>query len=60
MGVDEVTDKQVDRLIARLDKRIMRTRVELEKMTLELADVIHAVKELREDRDEYERRWLAS
>jgi predicted nucleic acid-binding Zn-ribbon protein len=53
-----VTDNQLDRVIERLDHRLVRIREELERTTVQLADIMTALIELREARDDYRERWL--
>lgn len=55
-----VTDRQLDKLIGRLDRRLMRLRAECDEAINELADIISSLKTTRAERDEYRERWLRS
>lgn len=55
-----VTDRQLDKLIGRLDRRLMRLRAECDDAINDLADIIGSLKTTRTERDEYRERWLRS
>ena len=53
-----MTDKQLDKLFLRLERRIQEIGQELNEMADELGRATYELTELRKQRDEYRDRWL--
>jgi hypothetical protein len=55
-----LTDKQLDKLYLKIDRRITRINEEMYALGLELGEATYEIAELRRSRDEYRDRWLRS